>query len=82
MISEQQLKRDAFGAIYLCRGDQRSCIRRDLRQVRWWLRPFAAAAAAKEARALRRLDGIDGVPALLHAERLLLERGLIEGAPM
>lgn len=82
MTSGERLKRDAFGAIYLCRDLQPPRIRRDLREVSWWLRPFACGAAAREARALRRLEGLDGVPRLLHAERLVLERSLIEGAPM
>lgn len=82
MPSMQLLKHDAFGAIYLCEHAGRRWIRRDLGAVRWWLRPLAAGAAAREARALRLLDGIDGVPALLTAQRLLLERSHIAGAPM
>ncbi|WP_123520653.1 phosphotransferase [Pseudofulvimonas gallinarii] len=57
-------------------------IRRDLAQVSWWLRPLASRAAAREARVLRRLEGIDGVPALLSASRLRVERSLIPGKPM
>ena len=82
METVTQLKRDAFGAIYLCRDGDRALIRRDLGHVSWWLRPFAARGAAREARMLRRLDGIDGVPALLSATRLRVERSLIEGLPM
>ncbi len=81
-MTETLLKRDAFGAIYLCREGGRGLIRRDLGQVSWWLRPLAARAAAREARALRRLEGIDGVPALLSATRLRVERSLIPGVPM
>lgn len=78
----QLLKQDAFGAIQLCERDGRRWIRRDLSAVRWWLLPFAVRAAAREARALRRLSGLDGVPALIDARRLYLERSHIEGAPM
>lgn len=80
--SIQLLKQDAFGAIQLCERDGGCWIRRDLSAVRWWLLPFAIRAAAREARALRRLSSIDGVPKLLGAERLFLERSHIEGAPM
>lgn len=80
--SSQVLKRDAFGSIHLCRDGDRCWIRRDLRQVRWWLRPLAGMAAAREARVLRRLDGLDGVPQLLARRPGLLERSHIAGLPM
>lgn len=80
--SVRYLKQDAFGIIQLCERDGVRWIRRDLSQVRWWLRPFAGRAAAREARALRRLDGLDGVPALLDAQRSYLERSHIDGKPM
>ncbi|MFB9068363.1 phosphotransferase [Pseudofulvimonas gallinarii] len=82
MMTETLLKRDAFGAIYLCHDGSQGMIRRDLAQVSWWLRPLASRAAAREARVLRRLEGIDGVPALLSASRLRVERSLIPGKPM
>lgn len=82
MSSVRILKQDAFGAIHLCERDGRRWIRRDLHAVRWWLRFFAARAAAREARALRRLNGIDGVPKLIDRQRLYLERSHIEGLPM
>ncbi len=76
------LKRDAFGAIFRCQDGERTWIRRDLSQVRWWLRPFATRAAGHEARALERLRGVDGVPQLLQAQRLRLERSHLDGLPM
>ena len=82
MMTETLLKRDAFGSIWLCENGGTGLIRRDLGEVSWWLRPFAARGAAREARVLRRLDGIDGVPALLSATRLRVERSLIPGRPM
>lgn len=81
-MSATELKRDAFGSIFRCQRDGLTFIRRDLGQVRWWLRPLAVAAARREARALRLLAGVDGVPALLASERLRLERSHIDGAPM
>ena len=80
--SHKVLKRDAFGAIHLCQDGNRIWIRRDLRQVRWWLRPLAGIAAAREARVLRRLDSLDGVPQLLDQRPGLLERSHISGLPM
>lgn len=82
MSSVRVLKQDAFGAIHLCESNGRRWIRRDLNGVSRWLRPVAARAAAREARALRRLEGIDGTPALIDAQRLWLERTHIAGAPM
>ena len=82
MSSVRVLKQDAFGAIHLCEGDGKRWIRRDLSDVSRWLRPFAARAAAREARVLQRLKGIDGVPALIEAHRLWLARTHIAGAPM
>lgn len=76
------LKRDAFGAIYRCHEGDRVWIRRDLSQVRRWLRPFAARAARHEARALERLQGVAGVPQLLQAQRLQLDRSHLDGLPM
>ena len=82
MKTETLLKRDAFGAIWLCQEGGVALIRRDLGGVSWWLRPLAVRAAAREARMLRRLEGIDGVPRLVSASRLCVERSLIPGRPM
>jgi RIO-like serine/threonine protein kinase len=82
MSSDTELKRDAFGSIHRCQRDGLTFIRRDLRMVRWWLRPLAVAAAGREARSLRLLAGVDGVPALIASERLLLDRSHIDGEPM
>lgn len=76
------LKRDAFGAIWLCDDRDGTRIRRDLSSVRWWLRPLARRGAAREARALRRLQGVDGVPALLGWTGVALDRSHIAGRPM
>ncbi|MBX3725374.1 MAG: serine/threonine protein kinase [Xanthomonadales bacterium] len=76
------LKRDAFGAIWLCQDRDDARIRRDLSAVRWWLRPLARRGAAREARALRRLHDVDGVPRLLSWTGMALERSHIAGLPM
>ncbi|NCT69237.1 MAG: serine/threonine protein kinase [Rhodanobacteraceae bacterium] len=76
------LKADELGRIELAERDGRLVIRRDVAAARWWARPFARRAAAREARALARLAGVDGVPALLHWDGCELLRGYIAGAPM
>ncbi|MEP7187083.1 MAG: RIO1 family regulatory kinase/ATPase [Rhodanobacter sp.] len=57
-------------------------IRRDIAAARWWAHSFARRAAAREAWALCRLDGVDGVPALLGWDGHELLREYIDGAPM
>ncbi|ULU25314.1 serine/threonine protein kinase [Dyella terrae] len=76
------LKADELGRIEMtARGGVR-VIRRDVMAARWWARAVARRAAAREARALAKLDGIDGVPALLGWDGHELLRGYIAGAPM
>lgn len=48
----------------------------------WWLRPLARLLAAREARALRHLRGLDGVPALYAWDGRELRRSWLEGAPL
>ena len=59
------LKSDAFGSIAIARDGERIFIRRDITPAHWWLRGLARWAAAREARVMRALEGVDGVPALL-----------------
>jgi len=76
------LKADELGRIELTRRDGVRVIRRDIGAARWWARAFARRAAAREARALAKLAGVDGVPALLGWNGRELLRGYIAGAPM
>jgi len=76
------LKADELGRIELTRRDGVRVIRRDIGSARWWARAFARRAAAREARALAKLAGVDGVPALLGWNGRELLRGYIAGAPM
>jgi RIO-like serine/threonine protein kinase len=76
------LKADELGRIEIVERNGVSCIRRDIRAARWWARAFAHRAAAREARALAKLEGIDGVPALLAWNGRELLRGYIDGRPM
>jgi RIO-like serine/threonine protein kinase len=76
------LKADELGRIELAERGGRTVVRRDVAAARWWARAFARRAAAREARALARLDGLDGVPALLGWDGRELLRGYIAGQPM
>jgi RIO-like serine/threonine protein kinase len=76
------LKSDALGRILVVKDGERQWIRRDTSAARWGLRWFAASAAAREARVLRALHGLDGVPQLLDWQRGILDRSFMQGAPM
>jgi len=81
------LKHDVFGTVSLV-GDaaedpQSVHILRDLTAARWWARPLAYVLAAREARALVRLDGkLPGVPKLIAWDGRRLTRSYIPGRPM
>lgn len=72
------LKRDLFGTI---RREAHTVIR-DTREVRWWLRALARHLARREARALERLQALQGIPRLLAFNGRQLTREWIEGEPM
>ncbi|MBB3225964.1 RIO-like serine/threonine protein kinase [Luteibacter sp. Sphag1AF] len=76
------LKADELGRIERVERDGQMLIRRDISSARWWARGFARRAAAREARALKKLDGIDGVPRLLAWDGRHLERSYMAGQPM
>ncbi len=77
------LKQDLFGSVF--REDRASgpVVVRDLSSARWWLRPLARHLARREARALKRLEGLAGqVPRLLSWNGTRLERTWLDGRPM
>ena len=76
------LKADELGRIEIVERDGARMVRRDVGAARWWARAFARRAAAREARALAKLAGTDGVPALLGWDGRELLRGYIAGRPM
>lgn len=76
------LKSDAFGTIAIHDGNGQRFIRRDTSAARWWLRGLSRWAAAREARVLDALAGLDGVPRLLRWDGQMLDRGFIDGSPM
>jgi RIO-like serine/threonine protein kinase len=63
-------------------ADGASTTLRDLSAARWWLRWLARYLGRREVRALRRLQGIAGVPAVLQADRTRIVRSWIDGQPM
>ena len=82
MVDEKILKRDVFGEIRLTSVADGPVVIRDAGRAPWWSRWLARRLLLREARALAALEGIDGVPALLHQERDELRRSYINGAPL
>jgi RIO-like serine/threonine protein kinase len=77
------LKRDVFGSVLRIDDEHGPhCVRRELRGSPWWARALAAHLLRREARALRHLHGLSGVPTLLRTEPQALERAFIPGEPM
>lgn len=81
-VEIQALKADSFGRIALMRGDAGVFVRRDLAHVPWWLRFPAWWLARREARGLRRVEGLDAVPRLLAWTGRRLDRSFLDGAAM
>ena len=82
MDVEKTLKRDLFGDVVLKTNDSGAVIIRSTASARWWVRWLAKYLLRREAKALAALDGIDGVPRLLHIDRDKLVRSYIVGKPM
>lgn len=77
-----RLKTDLFGTVTRVERPGAWAVERDTRSARWWLRPLARHLGRREARALRALAGIAGIPTLeSHLEGVLV-RSWIEGEPM
>ena len=76
------LKADTFGRILLCSDAGGRFIRRDLTGVPWWARWLARALAAREARALRAVAGLDWAPQLLRWSGGHLDRSYLAGDAM
>ncbi|MGD8919685.1 MAG: serine/threonine protein kinase [Gammaproteobacteria bacterium] len=83
--AQRLLKQDLFGRVELVRlaGEPaRLAVRRDTCRARWWTRPLARWLAAREARALARLQGFRDVPQLISWRHGILLRTWLEGRPM
>lgn len=79
------LKRDHFSTIVQghAPGDpQAKRLLRDLTGLPWWSAGIARWLARREGRALAAVQGIDGVPTLLRADRAGILRGWAEGLPL
>jgi RIO-like serine/threonine protein kinase len=73
-----QLKADVFGAV----TREGAIVCRDTRQARRGAKWLARHLARREARALRALEGVRGVPALIEFDGQLLHRSWLDGEPM
>lgn len=82
MTESRLLKKDLFGEVWLLDTTAGPAIRRDTGAARWWVRWIAYALLRREARALRILQGLDGVPRLLEVGRHRLLRSHLDGVPM
>lgn len=80
----RQLKSDHFGSVWYFDADDSRPRRavRDLRDVRWWIRPFARYLASREVRALRALEHVIGTPRCLSYDGKRVEREWVDGQPM
>jgi RIO-like serine/threonine protein kinase len=78
-VIERLIKRDQFGAISEVGEGADRWIRRDTAVAWFGLGPLARHAAGREARALERLAGLDGVPTLRSWNGRTLERGWLDG---
>lgn len=78
----RELKSDFFGTVSRGAENGREFVFRDTRAARWWAAWLARSLCRREARALARLDGLQGTPRLLAADRRTLRREWIEGQPM
>jgi RIO-like serine/threonine protein kinase len=82
MLESRLLKKDLFGEVRLESTGATRQIVRDTACAALPLRWLARGLMRREARALAELDGIEGVPALIRADRNTLVRTYLEGAPM
>lgn len=82
MSKPQLLKKDLFGEVWLVTSGPQPSILRDTRAARWWLRWLARRLLKREADGLGALNGLDGVPALIHFDRERLSRSYLDGSPL
>jgi RIO-like serine/threonine protein kinase len=82
MLESRLLKKDLFGEVRLESVGATRQIVRDTTCAALPLRWLARGLMRREARALAALEGLEGVPALIRADRNTLVRAYLEGAPM
>lgn len=82
MATGELLKRGTLGDVRRASLAGRAVVVRDTGTALFGSRWLARHLARREARALRRLAGVDGVPALIAVERDQLMRSHLDGLPM
>jgi len=82
MSTAHLLKKDLFGEIWLQDSGSGATILRDTRTARWWLKWLARSLLKREASGLGALQGIAGVPALIHCDKERLTRSYLSGTPL
>jgi RIO-like serine/threonine protein kinase len=82
MASRQELKRDALGTISVIDAAAGRQVERDTARALPGWRWLARCLMRREAAALRRLAGVDGVPDLIACEGSRLVRSYFPGEPM
>jgi hypothetical protein len=80
--AEAILKRDMFGSIEFGRYRGEVGLQRNVGDAALWATPTARLLFANEVRALRRCEGLDGVPQLLGRAPGRLYRTWIDGRPL
>ncbi|MDF1802394.1 phosphotransferase [Thalassovita sp.] len=84
-VPDTVLKRDVFSETimgHLAEDPAVKAVLRRLDGVPWWARPLSQWLARKEARGLRAVQGIEGVPILLEADAGGILRVWSEGTPL
>jgi len=82
MSDKRLLKKDLFGEVWLQNSGTEASILRDTESARWWVKWLARSLLKREASGLAALQGIDGVPRLIHCDKGRLTRSYVPGAPM
>lgn len=84
-VPETVLKRDVFSQTisgHLAERPEQKVALRKLDEVPWWAKPLAWYLARREIRGLRAVQGIEGVPQLLRADKVGLLRTWSDGTPL
>ncbi|WP_420568781.1 phosphotransferase [Thalassovita sp.] len=84
-VPDTVLKRDVFSETimgHLADDPEVKVVLRRLDGVPWWARAISQLLARKEARGLRAVQGIEGVPVLLEADKSGILRVWSEGTPL
>jgi hypothetical protein len=84
-VPDTVLKRDVFSETimgHLADAPEVKVVLRRLDGVPWWARFISQVLARKEARGLRAVQGIEGVPVLLESDRGGILRVWAEGTPL